>query len=276
MAAHGSWRVSFSASAGSSYFQLAELVLLDGAGNDVSVGGVAGASSVFSAVYGAANAFDRNPATEWATAGSDFPARIWYTAPTPIDVRRLRFRWAASANFLPRSLADISLSSSDDGGASWSLGFAYRLSLVSGTLTAGTELEMAVEPADLSGLAPMLSLPGYAQGRPPTRYASADLVPAPVPLARDYRQQGATTGTITDRVMFKATPSSPESPFAMGRIWLMRLADGYKAWEGWSNAAGYYTATGLELDVDYIAVGIDPNRNHKATGAGPVRAVEAV
>ena len=84
-----------------------------------------------------------------------------------------------------------------------------------------------------------------------------------------------TTGTITDRVMFKATPSSPESPFAQGRVWLLRLVDGYKAWEGWSNAAGYYTATGLELGVDYIAVGIDPLRNHKATGAGPVRAVEA-
>ena len=84
-----------------------------------------------------------------------------------------------------------------------------------------------------------------------------------------------TTGAITDRVMFKATPSSPESPFAQGRVWLLRLADGYKAWEGFSNAAGYYTATGLEVGVEYIAVGIDPLRNQKATGAGPVRAVEA-
>jgi hypothetical protein len=91
----------------------------------------------------------------------------------------------------------------------------------------------------------------------------------------DLRQTITTSGVITDRVMFKATPSSPESPFAQGRVWLLRLADGYKAWEGWSNAAGYYTATGLELGVDYIAVGIDPLRNHKAAGAGPVRAVEA-
>ena len=93
--------------------------------------------------------------------------------------------------------------------------------------------------------------------------------------AQDFRQMTPTTGAITDRVMFKATPSSPESPFAQGRVWLLRLADGYKAWEGFSNAAGYYTATGLELGVDYIAVGIDPLRNHKATGAGPVVATEA-
>ena len=44
---------------------------------------------------------------------------------------------------------------------------------------------------------------------------------------------------------------------------------------GWSDAGGYYTATGLELGVEYIAVGIDPYRNHKATGAGPVVATEA-
>ena len=92
---------------------------------------------------------------------------------------------------------------------------------------------------------------------------------------QDWRLRLPTTGQITDRVMFKATPSSPESPFAKGRVWLLRLADGYKAWEGWSDAAGYYTATGLELGVEYIAVGIDPYRNHKATGAGPVLAVEA-
>ena len=94
-------------------------------------------------------------------------------------------------------------------------------------------------------------------------------------LLSDFRHSSATTGVITDRVMFKAFPSSPESPFALGRVWLLRLVDGYKAWEGWSNATGHYTATGLELDVDYIAVGIDPYRNHKATGAGPVRAVAA-
>ena len=106
-------------------------------------------------------------------------------------------------------------------------------------------------------------------------FMGMETLPAVGALQRDFRHMGATHGSVTDRVMFKATPSSPELPFANGRVWLLRLADGYKAWEGSSNAAGYYTATGLELGVDYIAVGIDPNRNHKATGAGPVRAVEA-
>lgn len=117
-------------------------------------------------------------------------------------------------------------------------------------------------------------LAGHLQGVASMPFAGA--APAPA-LGRtpDMRHLRQTTGVISDRVMFKATPSSPESPFATGRVWLLRLADGYKAWEGWSDANGYYTATGLELGVEYIAVGIDPYRNHKATGAGPVVATEA-
>ena len=118
-------------------------------------------------------------------------------------------------------------------------------------------------------------LPAYIQGRASERFTVAASAPLVGSLRDDLRQRYPTYGQITDRVMFKATPSSPESPFAQGRVWLLRLADGYKAWEGFSNAAGYYTATGLEVGVEYIAVGIDPLRNQKATGAGPVRAVEA-
>lgn len=116
---------------------------------------------------------------------------------------------------------------------------------------------------------------GHLQGAAALPFTAAALVPSPARLRPDYHHLRATTGAISDRVMFKATPSSPETPFANGRIWLLRLADGYKAWEGWSDSGGYYTATGLELGVEYIAVGIDPYRNHKATGAGPVVATEA-
>ena len=86
----------------------------------------------------------------------------------------------------------------------------------------------------------------------------------------DYRQVIATTGVISDKVMIKLTASAPETPFASGRVWLLRLADGFKAWEGWSDSQGNYTARGLEIGVAYIVVGIDPYSEHKATGAGPV------
>lgn len=114
--------------------------------------------------------------------------------------------------------------------------------------------------------------PGAAQGAPAAMYLGAALQPAVGAGQQDYRVVAATTGTLSDRVMYRATPTSPEAPFANGRVWLLRLADGYKAWEGRSDAQGNYTATGLEVGVEYIAVGIDPYRNYKATGAGPVRA----
>ena len=58
-------------------------------------------------------------------------------------------------------------------------------------------------------------------------------------------------------------------------MWLLRALDGFKAWEGHSDAQGYYRAEGLELGVAYIAVAIDPWGNHKTVGAGPVVAQEA-
>jgi hypothetical protein len=125
--------------------------------------------------------------------------------------------------------------------------------------------------ADLSypgGLTPAID---YLQGAPLSVFSTVELFKQPFRLQQDLRHITTTTGVISDRVMLRTGPST-DIPFANGRIWLLRLTDGYKAWEGLSDSDGYYTATGLELGVEYIAVGIDPVRNHKATGAGPVAA----
>ena len=124
--------------------------------------------------------------------------------------------------------------------------------------------------ADLAyPVAPVPTL-GAVQGRAKARYTAATPVHRPAPLQLDLRHIRPTTGTITDQVVVKS--GATEVLFVNGRVWLLRLADGRKAWEGWSDAAGYYTATGLEVGVDYVAVAIDPARNHKTTGAGPVTA----
>ena len=111
---------------------------------------------------------------------------------------------------------------------------------------------------------------GPVKGAAPLAFTRTSSVGLASGRGKDWRLVADTSGTVSDRVMIKLTPSSPEAPFANGRVWLLRLADGYKAWEGFSNAQGYYTAWGLELGVAYIAVGIDPYAEHKATGAGPV------
>ena len=103
-------------------------------------------------------------------------------------------------------------------------------------------------------------------------FASGHLL-HPLRGARDWRQLD-TSGVIRDCVMSRAGPAAPETPFANARVWLLRLADGYKAWEGFSDAQGRYVAQGLEAGVDYIVVGIDPVRRYKAIGAGPVKAAK--
>lgn len=89
---------------------------------------------------------------------------------------------------------------------------------------------------------------------------------------RDFRNPGDTRGVIKDRVMLKPSPSAPEQPFANGRVLMLRYTDGYKAWEGFSDSQGYYRATGLEVGVEYVPVGIDPTKEHKSVAAGPVLA----
>lgn len=116
-----------------------------------------------------------------------------------------------------------------------------------------------------------LSATAWVQGRVPAVFSGVGSPARPAAVQRDWRQIAAnTSGTITDQVVLKS--GATETPFVNGRVWLLRLADGYKAWEGWSDAGGWYTATGLEVGVDYVAVAIDPLRNHKTTGAGPVTA----
>lgn len=112
---------------------------------------------------------------------------------------------------------------------------------------------------------------GFAQGRPRQRYTITTRNSAPGRLLQDPRVVIAMSGGIADQVILKIGPV--ETPFANGRVWLLRAADGYKAWEGWSDAAGNYSATGLELGVEYVAVAIDPTRQHKTTAAGPVASV---
>lgn len=117
-------------------------------------------------------------------------------------------------------------------------------------------------------------LPGFIQGRAPSKFTRLAPTPVHANLVQDYRQVGDTRGVINDRVMLKTSPSAPEVPMASARVWALRLADGYKAWEGFSDALGYYHATGLEVGVAYQVTAIDLAGGHKCTAGGPVIAVK--
>jgi sterol desaturase/sphingolipid hydroxylase (fatty acid hydroxylase superfamily) len=126
--------------------------------------------------------------------------------------------------------------------------------------------------ADLAFPTSLTPVPGAVLGRGHALFSDVGLVPAPGHPQSDLRNIRPNTGTVSDRVVLKIN-STTEVPFVLARVWLLRAADGYKAWEGWSDAGGYYTATGLELGVDYVVMAQDPARVHKTTAAGPVTAV---
>ena len=107
--------------------------------------------------------------------------------------------------------------------------------------------------------------------------ASASRLVLPVASARDFRFSGDTTGTITtnNRVMIKAGPDAPETPMPGARVRLHRKQDGYCAWEGISDAAGYYHASGLEVGLTYIPVAIDLSGTYECVAANPIMAVKA-
>lgn len=123
----------------------------------------------------------------------------------------------------------------------------------------------------LIALAPHVLL----QGQPGAQFSGLLPIERPQRFARDYRHANPTIGVISDYMMLKASSTAPEMPFVRGRVWLLRAIDGYKIWEGWTDATGRYSADGLELGIAYIPVGIDPTGMHKAAAGGPVVATES-
>ena len=117
---------------------------------------------------------------------------------------------------------------------------------------------------------------GCVQGRASTAFSGAAHLPAML-RTQDLRQARPATGVITanNRVMVKPEPTAPEVPMRGARVRLHRLLDGYCAWEGVSDAQGYYWPRGLEVGLWYYPVAIDLTGTHECDAAGPVQAVNA-
>ena len=103
--------------------------------------------------------------------------------------------------------------------------------------------------------------------------AASKVLPGPLHAQRDFRFEGDTRGVVRSVATLKPAANQPEVPFANARIWLLRLADGCKVWEGKTDAAGNYVATNLVVGEQYVPVGIDPWFDHKSVAGGPVTAV---
>lgn len=122
--------------------------------------------------------------------------------------------------------------------------------------------------ADIAFPVVMVSSPAHVQGRLAEKFGAIYLQGIANPILQDYRIANRTNGVISAQVVVKS--GGVELPFKNARVWLFRAADGFKAWHGFSDAAGNYTATGLELGVAYLPLAFDPYGNQKTTAAGPV------
>lgn len=126
-------------------------------GAQAATGGTAIATSVNGPSWVAANAFDGNPATAWASAGNDFdPAWVGYQWPAPITIVQAYARARTDSN--PEQTPQrISLDASPDGMVwvvaqewgtmLWTLGQAYLLTIPDGT----QELVARIAPSALTG-----------------------------------------------------------------------------------------------------------------------------
>lgn len=267
--AHNLWRLMFAASNGGVYVQLSEVAFLDANGNNLSAGGIASASSEYSVSYTASQAFDNSSSTDWCSRlGASFPMWLQYRCASAVRVASVRIVCSANTAWLPPSAEHIRLLAGDPQED------IYSLSVVSGGFGAGKTVVLAATRL-LTAIAPAVPQGGYLQALCGTPYAGIALAPRAGALLQNYlRPQHPSDGVVSGMVSVVLAPGLPAQPFANGRIWLLRLADGYKAWEGLSDAAGWYRASGLEVGVEYIPVGIDPYRDHKAVAAGPVVAVK--
>lgn len=117
---------------------------------------------------------------------------------------------------------------------------------------------------------------GWTQAHAAPWPASVELL-RPASSRWDMRFANARgTIALNNRVFVKTSAAAPELPMAGARVRLHRLTDGYCAWQGISDAQGYYHASGLEVGLKYIPVAIDPTGTYECVAAGPVIAEAAL
>lgn len=232
MSAQNTWRLIFASSNGGVFIELTEVAFLDGAGNDLTVGGIASASSFYGAGYGAANAFDKSVANDWCSAaGAPFPHWLQYAHAAPVDVAQVRITCSSSSAWLPPSVEAIELragSSQQD---------KYSLSIASGSFAPGAVVLLNVTPyvAPTATLSPSAV---YLSGG-----ASAPAGPLLPPLATTHDLQDGGGYCIYGTTVLDGKPLDT---LVRRRVQLYNQRDGRMIREVWSDdTTGDYSFGGI-------------------------------
>lgn len=235
------FRLRISQTPSNAYVGVAELALLDANGDDITTGGIASASSAFALpAYVVANAFDKDPATSWLSAGAA-PQTLGYEFPALVEIAGVRVVWMGFAGYSPSSVSAVTLEWSSDG-AVWRT--KPPMVLVSGTVDAGATALFAPAPGALRGVLPRTVSP-----------------------KRDYRVRsyGSQSGVVQGTTSTKATPAN--TPLR-ARVRLIRERDGVVVREMWSHpTTGAWRFEGVGMQDVYTALTYHPTRGHRAVVA---------
>lgn len=114
MAAHRYWRLYITANNGSTYTALMEIEMRATAGGSDQC---SGGSAIYSSQYpgqGAANAFDNNSATNWASDGSAAPHYIGYDFGSAVSVAQIAVTGMGAGAYATQNIRDFKVQFSDD------------------------------------------------------------------------------------------------------------------------------------------------------------------
>lgn len=255
MAAHKYWRVNFQSSVGTTYIEIRECAFLDGSLADLSVGGVAVATSSLDSIRTPDKAFDKNLSTGWYN-NALFPAGLGYNHPSPIEPAYVSLDLSSNAGYVPSGT--ITTSWSDDGLA-WS-GESPDMSIYSGSLTVGTQVRLVVAgpwtdpiPFNVKLAGPVVVPTGLQQ------IVTGPLLTGAITVG-DFVHGGL--GIITGTVKEKNTPAN--TPLHR-RVVLHRHPDGLPIRSTWSDAlTGAYSFEGIALGYKYYVVSFDYEQNYRA------------
>lgn len=252
MGAHRYWRVKFSGSSGTSteeYVWIQEVYFRNALEQDVGVGGVPSASSVWNSNYSASLAFDKSlTGNGWRSAVAQFPAWIAYDCVTPVEVRTVELVMHATTSYFPAGKIFVEFS---DDTSVWE----PVPSFTSGTNSGGSiwVLGLALEGEALSAhfIGKMSQSYGDQMPQSPLR--------ASAPKAGVWVWEVQTTGTgrIAGVVTIENIPGAR-------KVRLYRKQDGLLIRQTWSATNGAYSFENLDPNWEYFVVAHDHLRVHNA------------
>lgn len=252
------WRVQVAGTQGGSYWQVAEVAFLDAAGVDLSVGGTASASSIYSGAYDAAKAFDKNNGTDYRNVSGQFPAWLQYEPAAAVDAVQMRIHSSSNSAWLPRTVSDITVFAwhGDD-----TTPTRYDVALTSGALAVNTTAIFA-----LTEYVPVLTKPtvrqfAFATGSPVPPFSVKSLPRAGVAVDLLHGGDGTIRGTVERK-------SDPLNAMLRRRVRLYNERTGQLVAQVWSDAVtGEYRFTGIDAGEKYTALAYDYEHNYRAEAA---------